>query len=357
MMIRSCSSSILGHGGSVSEPHMGTESSNYGNHKHPICSCAGFKKRRSHKGEEPFAGEISAVFRRGHSESNLVPLFVRNEEANNQRIEKWRLLRVMCSRKNGLLITAADGTDELNTKDVLDEEKLGSSLKFENPLENLVCSGEDQSERMSSLSEGEYKIPVTHKMNRVHRIEDDKPSVCERMSENQVDGYSSLEIGAKGMALVCTERGCRPALLCDKGSITQGIDNEEAGVGVARTGGEGRSSSTDSISTDVYYQKMLEANPQNPLLLRNYAKFLHEVQRDIERAEKWYGRAILASPGDGEILVLYAKFIWEIHNDAARAEAYYDRAVKAASQDCYVLGSYANFLWDSENNEDENDFL
>lgn len=30
-------------------------------------------------------------------------------------------------------------------------------------------------------------------------------------------------------------------------------------------------------STDVYYQKMIEANPNNPLLLRNYATYLKEV--------------------------------------------------------------------------------
>lgn len=30
-------------------------------------------------------------------------------------------------------------------------------------------------------------------------------------------------------------------------------------------------------STDVYYQKMIEANPGNPLLLSNYAKFLKDV--------------------------------------------------------------------------------
>lgn len=29
--------------------------------------------------------------------------------------------------------------------------------------------------------------------------------------------------------------------------------------------------------TDAYYQKMIEANPGNPLLLSNYAKFLKEV--------------------------------------------------------------------------------
>lgn len=33
----------------------------------------------------------------------------------------------------------------------------------------------------------------------------------------------------------------------------------------------------ESDSTDVYYQNLVEANPGNPLLLGNYAKFLKEV--------------------------------------------------------------------------------
>lgn len=69
-------------------------------------------------------------------------------------------------------------------------------------------------------------------------------------------------------------------------------------------GGNQEVSSTDSVSecTEAYYQKMLEANPDNSLLLRNYAKFLHEVQGNLAKAEEYYGIAILASPGDGGYL-------------------------------------------------------
>eukprot|EP00253_Pinus_taeda_P017605 PITA_17605 len=115
-------------------------------------------------------------------------------------------------------------------------------------------------------------------------------------------------------------------------------------------------SSTDSVSecTEVHFQKMLEANPGNSLLLRNYAKFLHEVQGNLAKAEKYYGRAILASPGDGEVLTLYANLMWEVRRDASHAEAYFDQAVQANPDDCFVLGSYAHFLWDSEENESGN---
>lgn len=43
-------------------------------------------------------------------------------------------------------------------------------------------------------------------------------------------------------------------------------------------GGGGGSGLFETDSTDVYYQKMIEANPGNPLFLGNYAKFLKEVR-------------------------------------------------------------------------------
>ncbi|XP_058206855.1 uncharacterized protein LOC131320236 [Rhododendron vialii] len=117
-----------------------------------------------------------------------------------------------------------------------------------------------------------------------------------------------------------------------------GGDNKKRGIGT---------------STDVYYEKMIEANPGNPLILGNYARFLKEVRGDFEKAEEYCGRAILANPSDGSVLSLYADLIWQTHKDAPRAESYFDQAVKAAPDDCYVMASYARFLWDTEEEEEE----
>lgn len=97
---------------------------------------------------------------------------------------------------------------------------------------------------------------------------------------------------------------------------------------------------------------MLKADPTNSLLLRNYGKYLHEVEKDTAKAEEYYGRAILASPGDGEVLALYADLIWDTYRDEIRASSYFNQALQASPDDSVVLGSYAHFLWEVEEIEE-----
>lgn len=131
-------------------------------------------------------------------------------------------------------------------------------------------------------------------------------------------------------------------------------------VGGRRGGGRGgdenesfSGGNSDQNKIGAYYQQMLMANPENPLLLSNFGRYLHEVKKDYRRAEDYYGRAILASPGEGEVLSLYANLIWESQRDQARAKSYFDQAIKACPDDCYILGSYALFTWEEEEEEEE----
>ncbi|CDP13050.1 unnamed protein product [Coffea canephora] len=117
----------------------------------------------------------------------------------------------------------------------------------------------------------------------------------------------------------------------------------------------GTGGNADLSKIGAYYEEMIKSNPSNPLLLRNYGKFLHEVEGDLGRAEEYYGRAILASPGDGEVLSLYGNLIWENERDESRAKCYFDQAVQAAPDDCMVLGSYAHFMWEAEDEDDDDD--
>ncbi|XP_058074434.1 uncharacterized protein LOC131223138 [Magnolia sinica] len=136
-----------------------------------------------------------------------------------------------------------------------------------------------------------------------------------------------------------------------------GICGGRGGGGGGGGDGDGGSGFSDSNSgndsTDVHYQKMIEANPGNGLLLANYARFLKEVRGDLFKAEEYCGRAILANPGDGDVLSLYAELIWQTHKDSHRAKSYFDQAIQAAPDNCYVLASNAQFLWDAEEEEED----
>ncbi|GAQ78367.1 Tetratricopeptide repeat like superfamily protein [Klebsormidium nitens] len=144
-----------------------------------------------------------------------------------------------------------------------------------------------------------------------------------------------------GRQMVCSARGCRP--LSDE-EIAGGAPGFSSGVEEYAEGGI----SADPQVTDAYYRKSLGEDPENALLLRNYALFLLEIQKDYPRAEEFFERAILASPSDGEVLSQYAKLIYQVHGDVERATHYHEQAVKAAPEDCYVLASFASFLWTSE---------
>ncbi|KAF9677771.1 hypothetical protein SADUNF_Sadunf08G0142100 [Salix dunnii] len=104
---------------------------------------------------------------------------------------------------------------------------------------------------------------------------------------------------------------------------------------------------------EEYYRAMVEANPCNSLVLRNYAEFLYQSKRDLKRAEEYYSRAILADPGDGEILSQYAKLVWELYRDHEKALCYFEQSIQATPADSYVLAAYASFLWETEENEED----
>ena len=72
--------------------------------------------------------------------------------------------------------------------------------------------------------------------------------------------------------MFCTARGCRPAHVFESEYISGGSGIERAGENCEAIDDE---NSKNNIY--MYYQSMLEENPSNPLLLSNYAKFLHEA--------------------------------------------------------------------------------
>lgn len=101
------------------------------------------------------------------------------------------------------------------------------------------------------------------------------------------------------------------------------------------------------FKTDILYQMGLSQEPDNPLLLSNYAQFLYLVARDHNRAEECFRRAAQAEKPDAEALSRYADFLWHVRNDIWGAEERYLQAVSAEPSSPYYASKYASFLWNT----------
>ncbi|XP_021769153.1 uncharacterized protein LOC110733416 [Chenopodium quinoa] len=97
--------------------------------------------------------------------------------------------------------------------------------------------------------------------------------------------------------------------------------------------------------TDLHYQMGLFQDPNNTLLLSNYAQFLCLVSRDYDRAEECYKRAIQLDPTDGEVITQYANFLWVVKHDLWEAEERFQQAMAAEPDNSFHASKYANFLW------------
>ncbi|XP_031377961.1 uncharacterized protein LOC116193281 isoform X1 [Punica granatum] len=132
------------------------------------------------------------------------------------------------------------------------------------------------------------------------------------------------------------------------------------GLNISNTG-EGKENQLSNLAVDPEngfkteedYKRLIEENPQNPSVLRNYAQFLHQSKGDHEGAEVMYSRAIEADPTNGEALVMYAKLVWQLHHDFHKASCFFERAVEASPQDSQILGAYASFVWETDKDEEE----
>ncbi|OMO86550.1 RNA-processing protein, HAT helix [Corchorus capsularis] len=108
------------------------------------------------------------------------------------------------------------------------------------------------------------------------------------------------------------------------------------------------------VDIEDYYRRMVKENHSNPLVLSNYARFLHESKGDLEGAEGYYSQAIQADPSDGETMSKYAKLVWDLHHDHGKASHYFERAVEATPENSHVLAAYASFLWEADEDEEDN---
>ncbi|KAL6840211.1 hypothetical protein ACP4OV_030021 [Aristida adscensionis] len=105
--------------------------------------------------------------------------------------------------------------------------------------------------------------------------------------------------------------------------------------------------SAEHAATAQRYEQAVSEDPENPLLLANFAQFLYLVQRDHDRAEELFKRAVRAEAADAEALGWYATFLWKARNDLAAAEETYQEAIAADPSNSHHAAAYAHFLWNT----------
>ncbi|ESQ51483.1 hypothetical protein EUTSA_v10016462mg [Eutrema salsugineum] len=107
----------------------------------------------------------------------------------------------------------------------------------------------------------------------------------------------------------------------------------------------------DYFKTELLYQTGLSQEPNNPLLLANYAQFLYIVSNDYDRAEAYFKRAVGVEPKDAEALSKYATFLWRARDDLWAAEETFLEAIDADPTNSFYAANYANFLWNTGGDE------
>ncbi|KAI3811536.1 hypothetical protein L1987_21260 [Smallanthus sonchifolius] len=96
----------------------------------------------------------------------------------------------------------------------------------------------------------------------------------------------------------------------------------------------------DYFKTELLYQTGLSQEPDNPLLLANYAQFLYLVA-----PEDYFKRASRVEPKDAEALNKYGSFLWQVRKDLWAAEETYLEAISADPNNSFFAANYAHFLW------------
>ncbi|KAG6395436.1 hypothetical protein SASPL_146081 [Salvia splendens] len=107
----------------------------------------------------------------------------------------------------------------------------------------------------------------------------------------------------------------------------------------------------DFYRTDLLYQMYLSLEPNNTLLLLNYARFLQLVTRDYQRSEECFKRAVQVTPPDGESFSEYANFLWTVKKDYWAAEESFLQALALEPHNTHFASRYANFLWSTGGEE------
>ncbi|KAJ4874023.1 Tetratricopeptide repeat (TPR)-like superfamily protein [Raphanus sativus] len=123
----------------------------------------------------------------------------------------------------------------------------------------------------------------------------------------------------------------------------------------------------DEAKALSYFERAVQASPEDSNVLGAYASFLWEINdEDDDEVDDSFGNrsqqgredsepeggekrsSRLSETEDGETLCRYAKAFWSINGDQEKALFYFEKAVEASPNDSIILGEYARFLWEIE---------
>ncbi|KAM0953428.1 putative tetratricopeptide-like helical domain superfamily [Dioscorea sansibarensis] len=99
------------------------------------------------------------------------------------------------------------------------------------------------------------------------------------------------------------------------------------------------------INTELMYERALSEDPDNALLLSNFAQFLYLVHHNYDRAEYYFERAVEIQPTDAEALNRYACFLWLVRKDLGAAEETFLEAIAADPGNLVYASNYSHFIW------------
>ncbi|XP_076932925.1 uncharacterized protein LOC143598646 [Bidens hawaiensis] len=162
-----------------------------------------------------------------------------------------------------------------------------------------------------------------------------------RTSEESVSGQASEDEELKSWISIVDEADRMQIVTGDDGLDHETMRNFVSPVTVKIE----EEDAADYFRTELLYQTGLSQEPDNPLLLANYAQFLYLVARDYDRAEDYFKKAYKVEPKDAEALNKYASFLWQIRKDLWAAEETYLEAISADPSNSFYAANYAHFLW------------
>ena len=100
----------------------------------------------------------------------------------------------------------------------------------------------------------------------------------------------------------------------------------------------------DTIKGLWLYDLSLENNPDNEYVLNNYAYFLYQMDRDLDRAEKMITRALEIKPLEATFLDTYACILFA-KKDYSLAKFYMEKAIGQDVNDALYYEHYGDILY------------